>query len=138
MAAPRPTLGNWQGGSLNDPILITAFYLISAEGYQEPRNEFGCQSPVERISGIRSWRSIPLCQSLQWSCTCFTRQVSRFILPRHLLFLNLFYCHSKNKNVFRSHFFSHFHVCTIQRPNGQTTIQLSIIFRCKKQPIYRL
>ena len=129
----------WSGGSLTHPMLIT--YLISTEGHREPwapKSSREHQWDSSWKPSIRSWLSIPQCYSLQWLYTCFTSKVSPFILPRHLLFLNLFYRHTKNKNVFRSHFFSHFHVCTIQCSNGQTTIQLSITFICKKVPIYRL
>ena len=39
LAAPRPTLGYSQGGSLTNLMLITAFYPFRPEAQQEPRNE---------------------------------------------------------------------------------------------------
>ena len=38
MAGPRLTLGHFQGDSLTNPMLITAFYLCRLEGHREPRN----------------------------------------------------------------------------------------------------
>ena len=39
LAAPGPTLDHYRGGSLNHPMLITAFLHIRPEGHQELRNE---------------------------------------------------------------------------------------------------
>ena len=47
LAAPRPTLDHYRGGSLTHPMLITAFLPIRPEGHREPHNEVGCLSPAE-------------------------------------------------------------------------------------------
>ena len=52
MAAPRPTLGHYQGGSLIHPMLITCILHIRPEGHQEPHNEVGSLSPAEHLVGF--------------------------------------------------------------------------------------
>ena len=39
LAAQRPTLGHWRGGSLTGPMLITPTFLVPPDGHQEPCNE---------------------------------------------------------------------------------------------------
>ena len=46
LAVPRPTLGHFQGDSLANPMLITAFIYVRLEGHREPRNEVGSLSPA--------------------------------------------------------------------------------------------
>ena len=45
-------LGDSQGDSLTNLILITAFYLCQPEGQWEPHNEVGSLSPAERLAGF--------------------------------------------------------------------------------------
>ena len=52
LAAPRPTLGNPQDGSLTNPMLITACYLFQPKGHWEPCNEVGSLSPAEHLAGV--------------------------------------------------------------------------------------
>ena len=52
LAAPRPTLGHYRGGSLTHPMLITCVLHIRPEGYQEPRNEVGSLSRADRLVGF--------------------------------------------------------------------------------------
>ena len=53
LAAPRPTLGHYQGDSLTHPMLIIAFFLhFQPEGHREPRNKVGSLSPAERLVGF--------------------------------------------------------------------------------------
>ena len=52
LAALRPTLRHYQGGSLTLPILITAFAHILPEGHREPRSEVGSLSPTECLVGL--------------------------------------------------------------------------------------
>ena len=52
LAAPRPTLGHYRGGSLTHPMLITCVLHIRPEGHREPRNEVGSLSPAERLVGF--------------------------------------------------------------------------------------
>ena len=47
LAASRPPLGYWRGGSLTHPILVTAQLLIRPEGQWK---SFGSRSPVKRIN----------------------------------------------------------------------------------------
>ena len=51
LAVPWPTLGHSQGGTLTNPMLITAFVQVQPEGHQEPRNEVGSLGPVEHLAG---------------------------------------------------------------------------------------
>ena len=50
LAVPQPTLGHYQGDSLTNPMLITAFVHPRPKGYREPRNEVGSLSPAERLA----------------------------------------------------------------------------------------
>ena len=52
MAAPRPILGYYRGGSLTRPMLITCILHIRPEGHREPHNEAGSISPTERLVGF--------------------------------------------------------------------------------------
>ena len=52
LAAPRPTLGHYQGGSLSHPMLITCVLHIRPEGHQEPRNEVGSLTLAECLVGF--------------------------------------------------------------------------------------
>ena len=70
LAAPRPTLGYYRGGSLTHPMLITAFLHIRPEGHRKPCNEFGSLSPADRLVGFetgtfRFWLQPPHPQSFQ-------------------------------------------------------------------------
>ena len=70
LAAPRPTLDYYRGGSLTHPMLITAFLHIRPEGHREPCNEFGSLSPADRLVGFetgafRFWLQRPNPQSVQ-------------------------------------------------------------------------
>ena len=52
---PAANFGPLLGGSLTDPMFITAFYLILPEGHREPLNKVGSQSPAGAkisLSGI--------------------------------------------------------------------------------------
>ena len=52
LAAPRPTLGHYRGGSLTHPMLNTCVLHIQPEGYCEPRNKVGSLSPAEYLVGF--------------------------------------------------------------------------------------
>ena len=52
MAVPWPTLGHYQGDSLTNPMLITAFIHIWPKGHREPCNEVGSLSPAERLASF--------------------------------------------------------------------------------------
>ena len=52
LAAPRPTLGHYQGGSFTHPMLMTCILHIRTEGHREPRSEVGSLSPAERLVGF--------------------------------------------------------------------------------------
>ena len=55
LAAPRPTLGYYRGGSLTHPMLIICVFLhIRPEDHREPRNEVEFLSPAERLVGFES------------------------------------------------------------------------------------
>ena len=54
LAAPRPTLGHYRGGSLTPPMLITCVLHIRPEGHREPRRKVGCLSLAERLGGFES------------------------------------------------------------------------------------
>ena len=49
LAAPQPTLGHCQGGSLTYPMLITCVLHIRPKGHQEPCSEVGCLSPAKHL-----------------------------------------------------------------------------------------
>ena len=49
MAAPRPTLGHYRGGSLNHPTLIICVLHIRPEDHWEPLNKVRSLSPAERL-----------------------------------------------------------------------------------------
>ena len=53
LPAPQHTLGNSQGDSLPNPILITAFYLLRPEDHQQPRNEVGYLSLARCLEGFK-------------------------------------------------------------------------------------
>ena len=72
MAAPRPTCGHYQGGSLIHSMLITCVLHIPPEGYREPRSEVGSLWPAEHLVGFEpgtflfwSKRLNPIGHSLQ-------------------------------------------------------------------------
>ena len=52
LAALRPTLGHWQGGSLTHSMLITTLSQSQPKIHWEPPNEVESQSLTKRISGI--------------------------------------------------------------------------------------
>ena len=53
LAAPRPTLDHFQGGSLTNPMLITTFFfLFRPKGHPERRSEVGSLNPAERMVGL--------------------------------------------------------------------------------------
>ena len=52
LAAPQPTLGHYQGGSLTHPMLITCILHIWPEGQQESHSEVGSLSPSEHLVGF--------------------------------------------------------------------------------------
>ena len=52
MAAPRPTLVHYRGGSLTHAILITCVLHIRPKGHREPCNEDKSLSPAERLVGF--------------------------------------------------------------------------------------
>ena len=54
LAALRPTLCHWQGGSLTHSMLITTLFQSQPGIHWEPRNEVESQSLTKRISGIRT------------------------------------------------------------------------------------
>ena len=54
LAAPRPTLGHYLGGSLTYPMLITTFLHIRPDGHQEPRSDVASLSPIERLAWFES------------------------------------------------------------------------------------
>ena len=49
LAASRPTLNHYRGGSLTHPMLITCVLHIRPEGHQEPRSEVRSLSPAKRL-----------------------------------------------------------------------------------------
>ena len=52
LAAPQPTLGHYQGGSLTHPMLITCILHIWPEGQRESHSEVGSLSPSEHLVGF--------------------------------------------------------------------------------------
>ena len=48
----RPILGNYQGGNLTHPMLITCVLHIQPKGHQEPCNKVGSPSPAEHLMGF--------------------------------------------------------------------------------------
>ena len=52
LAAQRPTLGHYQGGSLSHLMLIACVLHIQPEGHWDPCNEVGSLSPVEHLVGF--------------------------------------------------------------------------------------
>ena len=52
LAAPRPTLGHYRGGSLTHPILITSVLNIRPEVHRELLSGVGSLSPAERLVGF--------------------------------------------------------------------------------------
>ena len=52
LAVRRPTLGHSQGGSLTNPMLITAFVQVRTKGHWEPHNEVGSLTPAECLAGF--------------------------------------------------------------------------------------
>ena len=52
LAAPRPTLGHYQGGSLTHLMLITSILHIRPEGHRGPHNVVGSLSPAECLVGF--------------------------------------------------------------------------------------
>ena len=50
LAAPRPTLGHYRGGSLTKLMLITPLaYQFRPESHRYPRRENGSQSPADQL-----------------------------------------------------------------------------------------
>ena len=49
VAALRPTMGHWQGGSLTHSMLISALFQVRPEVHREPRNNVGSHSITECI-----------------------------------------------------------------------------------------
>ena len=54
LAAPRPTLGQWQGGSHTHLMLITTLFQVLPEGHREPLNNIGPQSLAQCVSVTRA------------------------------------------------------------------------------------
>ena len=52
LAVPRPTLGHSQGGSLTNPMLITAFVQVRPKSHWEPHNEVGSLTPAKCLAGF--------------------------------------------------------------------------------------
>ena len=52
LAAPRPSLGYYRGGSLTHPMLIACVLHIRPEGRREPRSGVGSLSPAECLVGF--------------------------------------------------------------------------------------
>ena len=52
LAAPRPTLGHYRGGSLTHPMLITCVLHIQPKGHRQPRNEVGSLSSGKHLVGF--------------------------------------------------------------------------------------
>ena len=52
LAAPRPTLSHYRGGSLTHPMLITCILHIQPEGHWQPRNKVGSLSLAKRLVGF--------------------------------------------------------------------------------------
>ena len=52
LAAPRPNLSHYRGGSLTHPMLITFLLHIRPEGHREPRSEIGSLGPAKRLVGF--------------------------------------------------------------------------------------
>lgn len=50
---PQGQLWDWRGGSLTQPMFITALFLLWPEGHWEPRNEGGSQNPAKHIGEVR-------------------------------------------------------------------------------------
>ena len=56
----------------NVTMQITVLYLIWPEGFQDPHNKIGLQSPAiieiqARSGSILSWSTIPQCYSPRWN-----------------------------------------------------------------------
>ena len=54
LAAPRPILAHYQGGSLMHPMLITVFLHTQTKGDWEPRNEVVSLRPVKHLVGFEA------------------------------------------------------------------------------------
>ena len=52
LAAPRPTLGYYWGGSLTQPMLIAFILHIRREGYRDPHSGVGSLSPAKGLVGF--------------------------------------------------------------------------------------
>ena len=52
LAAPRPTLGHYRGGSLTQPMLITCVLHIRPEGHREVNNEVGSLRLAQCLVGF--------------------------------------------------------------------------------------
>ena len=103
LAAPRPTLGHYRGGSLTHTMLITCVLHIRPEGNREPRNEVGSLSPAEHLVGFEPgifpfwWQRLdPLGHSLHLVAYLVT-MVTRLYLDKGF-FPNSFW----NKNIWNS------------------------------------
>ena len=59
LAAPRPTLGYYRGGSLTHLMLITAFLHVWHESQYVPCNEIGSLSPAKHLVGFEQ-RTFPI------------------------------------------------------------------------------
>ena len=65
------------------------------------------------------------CYQFYIFCHAFSKVINVMgKLPFCFQFFNLFDRHSKDKNIFRSHFFSHLHIGTIKCSNCKCSIQL--------------
>ena len=78
LAAPRPTLGHYWGGSLTHLMLITCVLHMRPKGDREPRNEVGSLSPAKHLVGFelgtfQSWLQHlnPYCMQLYFFDWCF-------------------------------------------------------------------
>ena len=64
LAAPWPTLGHCQGGSLTNPILITAF-----ESYSAPCSKVGSQDLAEHLMDLSRDACESECNALTYQAT---------------------------------------------------------------------
>ena len=55
LAALRPTLGHYRGGSHTRPMLIAWALHIRPEGHRKPRNEFGSLSRAKHLVEFEFW-----------------------------------------------------------------------------------
>ena len=103
MAAPRPALGHYRGGSLTHPMLVTCVLHIRSEGHREPRNEVGSLSPAERLVGfepgtIRFWwqRLNPLGHYYYYSITHYYSVTHYYSINKKRSIKNIYYLQEKH------------------------------------------